>query len=55
MYEEAENFAMRTLHMDPDDAWTVHAMCHVYEMQGRRNEGLRLLRETRVRERGVAG
>ena len=47
-YTEAEEFGMRTLSVDPGDTWAVHALTHVFEMQGRRNEGLRLLRELRV-------
>ena len=31
--------------MDPSDAWSVHAMAHVFEVQCRRNEGLRFMRE----------
>ena len=53
-FAEAEEFGMRTLHVDPSDTWAVHAMVHVFEMQGRRNEGLRLMREMRVRATGAA-
>ena len=46
--ERAEELAMRNLHMDPYDAWSVHCVAHILDHQCRRNEGLRFMREMQV-------
>jgi tetratricopeptide (TPR) repeat protein len=38
-YESAERAGMRALELNRRDAWAVHAVAHVYEMQGRLAEG----------------
>jgi len=38
-YEKAEIIALDALEMEPRDAWSVHALAHVLEMQGRFEEG----------------
>jgi tetratricopeptide (TPR) repeat protein len=42
-YPEAEATGLRALEMAPEDCWAVHAVTHVYEMQGRIEEGARFL------------
>ena len=42
-YPEAESTGMRALAMAPEDAWAVHAVTHVLEMQGRIAEGIDFL------------
>jgi tetratricopeptide (TPR) repeat protein len=44
-YPEAEATGLRALEMAPEDCWAVHAVTHVYEMQGRIAEGTRFLEE----------
>ncbi len=39
-YREAEETGRRALDMEPKDAWAVHAIAHVMEMQGRIDEGI---------------
>jgi len=39
-YAEAERAGRRALELDARDAWAVHAVAHVLEMQGRVNEGI---------------
>jgi tetratricopeptide (TPR) repeat protein len=39
-YQEAEYHAKRALDMEPRDPWSVHAGIHVYEMQGKVEEGI---------------
>jgi len=46
-YSLAEEQGMRALSEDMRDPWALHAVAHVYEMQGRKYEGQRLLRTTR--------
>jgi tetratricopeptide (TPR) repeat protein len=47
-YGEAEEYGMQAINMDPTDAWGLHAIIHVYEMQARQNEGRLLLKEMKV-------
>ncbi|RZL89252.1 MAG: tetratricopeptide repeat protein [Variovorax sp.] len=42
-YARAEALGMEALERNPCDAWAVHAVAHVYEMQGRVAEGIRWL------------
>jgi tetratricopeptide (TPR) repeat protein len=42
-YTEAEAMGRRALEIDPVDAWSVHAVVHVMEMQGRAEEGAAFL------------
>ncbi|MDF2115654.1 tetratricopeptide repeat protein [Roseiarcaceae bacterium H3SJ34-1] len=46
-YEQAELVAKQALTLAPDDAWGLHALCHVYEMQGRAAEGFAFIESTR--------
>jgi tetratricopeptide (TPR) repeat protein len=46
-YPEAEETGRRALDLEPKDAWAVHAVTHVMEMQGRIDEGVQWL-ESRV-------
>jgi hypothetical protein len=46
-YAEAEDAGRRALEMERQDAWAVHAVTHVMEMQGRVGEGIEWL-ERRV-------
>lgn len=39
-YAEAEDAGRRALALEPKDAWAVHAVAHVMEMQGRIDEGV---------------
>ena len=48
-YAEAEDTARRALAIEPKDAWGVHAVAHVMEMQGRMDEGIAWL-ESRERD-----
>jgi tetratricopeptide (TPR) repeat protein len=42
-YAEAEATGRRALALEPRDAWAVHAVTHVMEMQGRIDDGIRWL------------
>lgn len=44
-YAAAEAQGLRALEADPLDAWAVHAVAHVMEMQGRTDEGIAFMRE----------
>ena len=46
-FERAEETAMRALAMDPRDAWSVHAIAHVLEMQNRYEEGQAFMSNSR--------
>ena len=39
-YAAAERFGRRAVELDPSDSWSVHAVAHVLEMQGRSREGI---------------
>ncbi len=45
-YGEAEKAAKASIDMNPRDAWGVHALAHVLEMQGRTEEGIDFLEST---------
>ena len=47
-YEEAELFGRLALEVDAVDIWALHALAHVYEMQGRHLEAVEHLRSTRA-------
>ncbi|MDM0019834.1 tetratricopeptide repeat protein [Variovorax saccharolyticus] len=42
-YARAEALGLQALERNPHDTWAVHAVAHVYEMQGRVDEGIRWL------------
>lgn len=44
-YDRAESTARQALEHDRRDAWAVHAMAHVCEMQGRLDDGIRWLEQ----------
>ncbi len=44
-YDKAELVAMTALEMQRRDPWAIHALAHVYEMQGRFDEGQSMYRE----------
>ena len=44
-YEDAERWGRTALDIDPVDAWSVHAVTHVMEMQGRIDDGIGFLEE----------
>lgn len=39
-FREAETLAQSALHFDREDLWAMHALAHVYEMNGRDREGI---------------
>jgi hypothetical protein len=43
LYSRAEDIGRRALEINPVDAWGVHAVTHVMEMQGRLREGIEFL------------
>jgi tetratricopeptide (TPR) repeat protein len=43
LYARAEEVGRRALELNPRDPWAVHAVAHVFEMQGRQAEGIRWL------------
>jgi len=43
-YQLAEQHGLFAVDANPDDVWATHAVTHVYEMQGRIDEGIRFLR-----------
>lgn len=45
-YAEAERAARTALEHQPQDLWALHALAHVLEMQGRKQEGISLLEES---------
>lgn len=45
-YQLAEQHGLAALDRNPDDVWATHAVTHVYEMQGRVDDGIRFLRAT---------
>jgi len=47
-YDKAELVARTALEMQPRDPWAIHALAHVFEMQGRFDEGRKMYREREV-------
>jgi tetratricopeptide (TPR) repeat protein len=45
-YAQAELFARAALHHNRRDVWANHALAHVFEMEGRIDEGIRFLAES---------
>lgn len=45
-YKKAENNAKKGLEINAKDAWSTHALAHVFEMEGRVDEGVTFLRNT---------
>jgi tetratricopeptide (TPR) repeat protein len=43
LYARAEETGRRALELNPRDPWAVHAVAHVFEMQGRQADGIRWL------------
>jgi tetratricopeptide (TPR) repeat protein len=43
-YDAAEAHGLAAVEAHPDDVWAIHAVVHVYEMQGRVADGIRFLR-----------
>jgi tetratricopeptide (TPR) repeat protein len=46
-YEAAETAGRKAVAMNPRDTWAIHAMAHVFEMQGRLDEGIEFLTSRR--------
>lgn len=46
LYDQAEKTARKGLEINPTDAWSTHTMCHVMEMMGRQDEGIKFLDKT---------
>jgi hypothetical protein len=42
-YQAAEHHGLAAVDRNPDDVWAIHAVTHVYEMQGRVDEGISFL------------
>ncbi len=51
-YLSAERFGRSAVEQEPHDAWAQHAVAHVYEMQGRREEGMRWMRGNAAWQQG---
>lgn len=47
LYEAARERGFEALERDPRDVWALHAVIHTYEMEGRVDDGLRVLDERR--------
>ena len=46
-FERAESLGRRAVELNPHDAWAVHAVAHVCEMQGRAADGITWMNATR--------
>jgi tetratricopeptide (TPR) repeat protein len=46
-YREAEGYGLRALELEPHDAWGLHAVSHVHEMENRTLDGIECLEHTR--------
>uniref|UniRef100_UPI0037E88DDA tetratricopeptide repeat protein 38 n=1 Tax=Semicossyphus pulcher TaxID=241346 RepID=UPI0037E88DDA len=42
-YDQAEKVAMEGLALNPEDAWSVHSVAHVYEMRAEVDKGLKFM------------
>lgn len=42
-YERAERYGREAVTFNPDDLWAIHAVAHVFEMQGRHKDGIQWL------------
>lgn len=47
-YAQAEAAGLAALELEPRDGWAIHALAHVFEMQGRTGEGIDWLRARRT-------
>lgn len=45
-FQKAEEFARLALDRNPQDVWATHALAHVFEMQGRTEDGLAFLTQS---------
>ncbi|KAI1290173.1 Tetratricopeptide repeat protein 38 [Halotydeus destructor] len=45
-YAKAEREALKGLEREPRDGWAAHALAHVYEMEGRADEGIAFMGKT---------
>lgn len=45
-HRKAESEALKGLDREPKDGWAMHALAHVYEMEGRADEGIARLSKT---------
>ncbi|KAJ6647271.1 Tetratricopeptide repeat protein 38 [Pseudolycoriella hygida] len=45
-YSKAENEALKGLEYEPRDGWATHALAHVFEMEGRADEGISYMSKT---------
>ena len=54
-YAEAERHGRRAVELDPADVWGTHAVAHVMEMQGRRDEGIAWLAALEPHWQGKSG
>lgn len=45
-FAEGERVGKEALSLNRNDAWATHAVAHVFEMQGRSNEGVRFMTNT---------
>jgi tetratricopeptide (TPR) repeat protein len=43
-YQLAERHGLAAVERNPDDVWAIHAVTHIYEMQGRVDDGIHFLR-----------
>ena len=46
LYEVAERSGRAALELNPHDLWALHSLAHVFEMQGRTEEGIELLTDS---------
>ncbi|MDG2356111.1 MAG: tetratricopeptide repeat protein [Paracoccaceae bacterium] len=44
-YDKAESLGREAVERDPQDLWAIHAVSHVYEMQGNLNAGIKWLNQ----------
>ena len=47
-YEKAEQLGREAVERMPDDLWSIHAVAHVYEMQGRLEDGIKWLNQPKT-------